>query len=117
MSSLHKPEKLLYDILTSSKLILKFTEGIDKSAFKDSEMISSACERKFEIIGEAFNRLKQKFPSVAGTFPELNRIIGFRNIIIHGYDIIDSEIIWQTIQTDVPNLIARIEEKLPHMDY
>ena len=112
MSSLHKPEKLLYDILTSSKRIIQFTSDIDKTAFQNSEMIISACERKFEIIGEAFNRLKRKFPAVAETFPELNRIIGFRNIIIHGYDIIDSEIIWQTIQTDVPNLIARIEEQL-----
>ena len=91
MSSLHKPEKLLYDILTASRLIMEFTESIDKITFQSNDMILSACERKFEIIGEAFNRLKRRFPSVAVTFPELDRIIGFCNIIIHGYDVIDSE--------------------------
>lgn len=112
MSSLHNPEKLLFDIYSAAKSIRDFSKGLDKNSFQKNEMVVSACERKFEIIGEAFNRLKKKFPEIAKDFPELEKIIGFRNVIIHGYDIVDAEIVWDTIQNDLPALISRVELKV-----
>jgi len=55
MSSLHNPEKLLFDIYSAAKSIRDFSEGLDKDSFQGNEMVVSACERKFKIIGEAFN--------------------------------------------------------------
>ena len=102
MSTLHTAEKLLFDVLSAAQSIKEFTSNVDKESFQSNEMIQSACERKFEIIGEALNRLNRHFPKVAEQVPEIEKIIGFRNIIAHGYDIVDSEIVWETIQLCVP---------------
>ncbi|MGM0601322.1 MAG: HepT-like ribonuclease domain-containing protein [Candidatus Rifleibacteriota bacterium] len=111
MSSLHTAEKLLYDVLSASKSIQEFTQNLDEESFQSNELVQSACERKFEIIGEALNRLKRYFPKVAEEIPEIEKIVGFRNIIAHGYDIVDSEIVWETIQLYVPKLVKNIEKK------
>jgi uncharacterized protein with HEPN domain len=49
---------------------------------------------------------------VAKEIPEIEKIVGFRNIIAHGYDIVDSEIVWETIKLYVPKLVKNIEEKI-----
>lgn len=83
-----------------------------KEAYISNELIQSACERKFEIIGEALNRLRKQFPEVAAEIPEKDKIIGFRNIIAHGYDIVDSEMVWDTIQLYIPQLIEDFSKRI-----
>jgi uncharacterized protein with HEPN domain len=61
-------------------------------------MRQAALERKFEILGEALNRAEQSDPELADHLPELRRIIGMRNRIIHGYDAVDEEILWDAVQ-------------------
>jgi uncharacterized protein with HEPN domain len=56
------------------------------------------------------NRIKRHFPEEFAKIPESEKIIGFRNLIAHGYDSIDSEILWDAIQMSVPKLIRAIEE-------
>ncbi|OQB47887.1 MAG: hypothetical protein BWY02_01978 [bacterium ADurb.Bin157] len=112
MSSLHTTEKLLFDVLSAAKSIQEFTRDFDMDSFQSNELVQSACERKFEIIGEALNRLKRYFPDAAAEIPEIEKIVGFRNIIAHGYDIVDSEMVWETIQLFLPKLIENIEKKI-----
>lgn len=112
MSSLHTIEKLLFDALSAAKSIQEFSATLTKETFISNELIQSACERKFEIIGEALNRLRKQFPEVAAEIPEIDQIIGFRNIIAHGYDIVDSELVWDTIQLCIPKLIEDINKKI-----
>ncbi len=109
MSSFHDPKKLLYDILQAAQQIEEFSKDLDKKAFLNNNMILSACERKFEIIGEAMNRLRKRFPEMISKIPDADKIIGFRNIIIHGYDIVSPNIIWSSIQKDIPELIKSIK--------
>ncbi len=112
MSSLHTIEKLLFDALSAAKSIQEFSANLTKETFISNELIQSACERKFEIIGEALNRLRKQFPEVATDISEIDQIIGFRNIIAHGYDIVDSEMVWDTIQLCIPQLIEDISKKI-----
>ena len=112
MSSLHTIEKLLFDALAAAKSIQEFSSNLDKETFMTDELIQSACERKFEIIGEALNRLRKQFPAIAADISEVDKIIGFRNIIAHGYDIVDSEMVWDTIQLCIPQLIEDLNNKI-----
>ena len=67
--------------------------------------------RKLEIIGEAARRLT---PAVRGQFPEIpwNLLTGMRNILIHDYDDVDLDIVWDTVQRDLPPLVIRLAAHL-----
>ena len=62
-----------------------------------------------EIVGEAANRISQ---TTQQRHPEIPRvqIIGMRNRLVHGYDVIDLDVLWDTITDDLPPLIAALEE-------
>ena len=51
-------------------------------------------ERKFEILGEAVNRLHADHPELSGKIPEMRRIIDFRNYLAHGYDHVAPRLVW-----------------------
>ena len=53
------------------------------------------------IIGEAANRLAKDAPDLAARIDHLAQIIAFRNLLIHGYDLVEEERVWQTIQNDL----------------
>jgi len=58
-------------------------------------MLQLAIERKFEIIGEALCRLERiEEETLSRKIPEYRKIIDFRNIIVHGCDIIDEAAMW-----------------------
>ncbi len=57
--------------------------------------------------------MAKRFPGAeADAIPNLNRIIGLRNIIAHGCDVVDHLILWDVIQNHLPPLLALIEKKL-----
>jgi uncharacterized protein with HEPN domain len=89
----------LYEIIQSCQNIQNFTNHLDFQAYSASLLIQSAVERQFIIIGEALNRIKQSAPTVYQQIPDADRIIGFRNIIVHGYDIVSDQLVWQIMQS------------------
>jgi len=64
-------------------------------------VILNYCERLQNIDSELLERIS-----------EHHRIIGFRNILIHGYDIVDEAIVWQAVTKHLPILIAEVKEML-----
>ena len=75
-------------------------------------MLRSAVERQFEIIGEALRRLSKEDPEVAARIREHQRIIAFRNILIHAYAEVDHRIVWDVLQTKLPALRRDVEPLL-----
>ncbi len=57
----------------------------DKSfvEYQADDLLRSAIERQLTIIGEAFNQLRQIDPETADAIPELPRVVGFRNVLVH----------------------------------
>jgi len=83
-----------------------------KRADLDSERtLGLAILRCVEIVGEAASRVpadtQQRYPNIP--WPQ---IIGMRNRLVHGYDIVDYDIVWSTVTQDLPPLIAELENIL-----
>lgn len=107
-----KIRKRLLDVVNACEAIAAFTEGKDFTAYEGDHLLRSAVERQFEIIGEALNRSVTVEPSLAGKIPDLHRIVGLRHRLIHGYDNVDDEILWDALQTKLESLKSQVESAL-----
>lgn len=101
-------KKYLFDIKQAIEEIESFIEDKTYHDFTEGTLLQSAVERKLEIIGEALNRIKKLNELILDNISDAGRIIAFRNIIIHGYDILDSKIIWDALQNNLPKLKKEI---------
>jgi uncharacterized protein with HEPN domain len=101
------PRSFLWDVIDAADAIFSFAAGRGLSDYTADRMLRSAVERQFEIIGEALSQLAKIDPAVAARIPELRRIVGFRNALIHGYDRIDAAGVWRVIEDDLPKLRAQ----------
>lgn len=102
----------LLDVLQSCQAIGQYTAGLDFAAYVREPMVQDAVERRLGIIGEALNRAVDLDPDLEDRVPELRQIVGLRNRVIHGYDAVDDEIVWDIVQNKLPRLQARVEELL-----
>ena len=98
---------LLWDARKAAGLIAEFVKGRAWQDYESDPMLRSAVERQFQIIGEALNRLGRADPATAAHIPDLARIVAFRNVLVHGYAVIDDELVWEVAMTRAPELAAR----------
>ena len=105
-----KKDPLVYidDIRESVEAIKRYTAGLTKEDFFSSIEKQDAVYRRLEVIGEAANRLPEEFTSQYRLIP-WNKIVGMRNVLIHEYDSIDLDRVWETIQKDIPKLEGYIK--------
>jgi len=106
-----EPGKYLHDIARAAASVQEFVAGRTLESWRDDRLLQSAVERQFEIMGEALNQLSRHAPAVAERIPEYQRIIAFRNILIHGYAEVDSDLVWGVIERNLPELqeaVARL---------
>jgi uncharacterized protein with HEPN domain len=109
-----RPEsrKFLWDALQAAERISRFTSGKSFGDYQTDELLKSAVERQFEIIGEALNQLHAADPDTASGIPDLPRIVAFRNILIHGYASIDDRLVWGVVEGNLPGLHTAVEHLL-----
>jgi uncharacterized protein with HEPN domain len=105
-------EATLLDIRNAARLAMEFVKDIDKTAFLCDIKTQSAVIHQCLILGEAVKRLSETFRN---NHPELSwrRMAGMRDLLIHHYDSIDLEQLWNTLQNDIPQVISVIDPLLP----
>ncbi len=98
----------LFDVLSSIDEIELFLPPEERvfENYKNDLKTKRAIERNLEIIGEAVKRIIDKNSDIY--FSNSKKIIGLRNRIIHGYDVISDELIWGVLINDLPTLRAEI---------
>lgn len=104
--------KYLSDIQTACERIARFTQGKRFEDYLADEMLRSAVERQFGIAGEALSRLAKDSPDVAARIPDHVKIVGFRNILVHGYAAVDDRIVWGVIELHLAALRNEVNRLL-----
>jgi len=98
----------LRHMLDHAREAVTLAQGKDRADLDDDRLLELALVRLLEIVGEAASRV----PSDDRTrYPEIPwpQIVSLRNRLIHGYDAVDLDILWQIIERDLPPLIAALE--------
>jgi uncharacterized protein with HEPN domain len=103
-----KDDTYLRDILNAALAIRRFVAGVSKEQFLASEEKYEAVNRKFEIIGEATKRLS---PEARARFPGIpwQLAAAMRDVLIHDYDEVNLNVVWDAAMGDLPPLIMQLE--------
>jgi len=109
------PRTYLWDAMHSLDSISAFVHGRSFADYDGDELLRSAVERKFEITGEALNQLSKIDGDLAARVPGLRQIVGFRNILIHGYAHVDNVLVWQALN-ELPELRVVLAMLLDELD-
>lgn len=104
--------KHLHDALTACERAAEFCSGLTLAQYCENRMAHSAVERQLEILGEACRRAPDEDTRLRERIPGTALAIALRNRIIHGYDRVEHEIVFDTVQRDLPPMMAALREEL-----
>lgn len=107
--------KHYYDAREAARAIRDFTTGRTFEDYCANEMLASAVERKFEIIGEALARIRRSKPDDLHVIGEWPAIIGFRNVLSHAYDHIEDTVVWGIVTEQLPRFLEKLDA-IPGID-
>ena len=115
MSKAQRVPDYLAHMVQALERIARYTQGMDQAAFEADELVQDAVLRNIETLGEAANNILRAAPAFAAQHAHIPWLVMYtmRNRISHGYDQVDMEIVWKTLQTDLPRLYAPIQTLLP----
>ena len=98
----------LRHMMDHAREALALTQGKTRADLDSDRLLELALIRLLEVMGEAASRVPDEESAL---YPEIPwpQIIGLRNRLIHGYDAVDLDILWQIIQVDLPPLLSVLE--------
>lgn len=104
--------QFLLDMLQSAELILAYTDGYTKDDFVRSVQVQDAVIRRLLIIGEAARRISQL---TRDSLPEVSwqEIKGMRNRLVHEYDDVNLNIVWDAVCLGIPPLVEVLRLQVP----
>jgi len=103
-------DELVYlrHILDAAREACEIVRGMTREELDEDRLRQLALTRLLEVIGEAAARVSPESRKRMATLP-WGPMISIRNRIIHGYDTVDYDRIWDTVKTDLPALIPLVE--------
>ena len=98
-------------MLDHAEEAVALSRGKTRGDLDADRLLNLALVRLLEIVGEAANRIP---PDARNLYPEIPwyQIIGLRNRLIHGYDSVDYDILWQIVTADFPPLVDSLKRIL-----
>lgn len=99
----------LKDMLSHAEESIEILGNTSREELAENRVIQLALTRLMEIVGEAANRVSQETQQEHPKIP-WPQIIGMRNRLVHGYDVVDYDLLWDTVTNDLPSLIITLKE-------
>jgi len=105
----------LRHMLDAAREAIGFAQGMTRSDLDSDRKLVLALVKEIEIIGEAAYQLS---PAAKEQVPDMpwNDIVGMRHRLVHAYFDINLDILWRTLQEDLPPLVAELEKVIPKED-
>ncbi len=113
--SRHDPTVRLLHMRGFARQAISMASGKRRADLEENEMLCLALTHLIELIGEAASRFPSELQKDYPDIP-LQKIVGMRNRLIHGYEYVDYDILWDTISHDLPPLLSSLERILPPED-
>lgn len=110
-----RDDATLLDILRAARLALEFRGRLEKAAFLTDLKTQAAVLHELLVLGEAAKRLSAAFREEHPDVP-WKAIAGMRDRLLHGYDDVDLDLVWKTVDEDLPALVKRLEALAPGRD-
>ena len=107
--SKHDDQVSLKDMLSHALEAVELLGDSTREDLQSNRVMQLALTRLIEIIGEAANRVSATTQANYTAVP-WPQIIGMRNRLIHGYDVIDYDLLWDTVTNDLPPLIVTLQQ-------
>lgn len=102
-------ETWLIDLREAYEHIQLFISDLSAAEYASCLIVKRAVKKEFEIIGEILHRIKDEKPDLYEQIHSAKEIIGFMNIISHGYDVISDETFYEIAKQDLPNIFNTIK--------
>jgi uncharacterized protein with HEPN domain len=102
----------LLDIVHAARDILSFCADTDAQGFREDLKTQAAVMHRLMVIGEAAKRLSPEFRDAHPDQPWA-QIAGMRDRLIHGYDKVRIDVVWQVVENDLGSLLGGIEPLVP----
>ena len=109
--SRHEGDLRLRHMLDHAKEAVTMVRGRTRGDLDTDRPLNLSLVRLLEIVGEAAGRVPAEERALNTDIP-WPEIVGLRNRLIHGYDSVDFDILWQIVSDDLPPLIAALEKAL-----
>ncbi len=109
--SRHDPLTRLLHMRDFARKAVALTEDKSRVDLDKDEVFRLALTRLVELIGEAASHVPTQ---TQAQYPEIawEKIVSMRNRLIHGYDFVDNDILWDTLRMNLPELLAKLEKIL-----
>jgi uncharacterized protein with HEPN domain len=104
----HDDETSLLHMYEHAVEVCEYMQDYTFEEFLGNRIAHLVATRLLSIIGEAATRVSADLRAAHLEIP-WRQIISFRNILTHGYDVIDYEIVWYTVADELPQLISQLE--------
>jgi uncharacterized protein with HEPN domain len=107
-----RDDTYLVDILESARIALEYALKKTWDEFSQDLQCQDAIVRRIEIIGEAARRVSQETRDKNPQIP-WREMTSMRNLVIHEYDVVDIQQVWDTVQNKIPPLIEELAKIVP----
>ncbi len=109
--------KYVFDMAEACERIVQFAAGQNFDYYTSNDMLRSAVERQFMIIGEALGQMLQIEPKMADYITDCAKIVGLRNRLVHGYGEVSDLIVWGVVEVYLPILRRELAELATNADH
>ena len=101
----------LFDIVEAAERALFAIRGLNEEEYTADWVARSVVERQLITCGEAVKRLTMAFRDAHPAVP-WRAVAGLRDVLVHGYDVVDSGQIWQAVTVALPDLLEQVQALL-----